>query len=65
MISPSRASSNIGEFAILVPGEEHVVFTKEVFIICAQENREMILDSMYSDTNITVVNTLNSYYVLI
>lgn len=33
LISPSRASSNIGEFAILLPGEENIVLTKEVFII--------------------------------
>lgn len=33
LISPSRASSNIGEFAILLPGEEQVVLTKEVFVI--------------------------------
>ncbi len=33
LITPNRASSNIGEFAILLPGEEQVVITKEVFII--------------------------------
>ena len=33
LITPNRASSNIGEFAILLPGEERVVITKEVFII--------------------------------
>ena len=33
LISPSRASSNIGEFAILVPGEEQIVLTKEVFVL--------------------------------
>lgn len=38
LISPSRASSNIGEFAILVPGEEQIVLTKEVFVIRVQEN---------------------------
>lgn len=38
LISPSRASSNIGEFAMLVPGEEQIVLTKEVFIIRVQEN---------------------------
>ncbi len=38
LISPSRASSNIGEFAILVPGEEQIVLTKEVFLIRVQEN---------------------------
>ena len=29
LITPNRASSNIGEFAILLPGEEEVVLTKE------------------------------------
>ena len=32
LITPNRASSNIGEFAILLPGEERVVLTKEVFV---------------------------------
>ena len=33
LITPNRASSNIGEFAVLLPGEERVVVTKEVFIL--------------------------------
>ncbi|MBQ9565163.1 MAG: restriction endonuclease subunit M [Synergistaceae bacterium] len=37
LISPSRASSNIGEFAILLPGEEKIVVTKEVFIVRVNE----------------------------
>ena len=32
LITPNRASSNIGEFAILLPGEEQIVLTKEVFV---------------------------------
>ena len=32
VLTPNRASSNIGEFAIIVPGEEQVVLTKEMFI---------------------------------
>lgn len=32
LITPNRASSNIGEFGILLPGEEKVVLTKEVFV---------------------------------
>lgn len=32
VITPNRASSNIGEFAIMLPGEEAVVLTKEVFV---------------------------------
>jgi len=32
VLTPNRASSNIGEFAILLPGEEQIVITKEVFI---------------------------------
>jgi type I restriction enzyme M protein len=38
LISPSRASSNIGEFAILVPGEEQIVLTKEVFVLRVHNN---------------------------
>lgn len=33
LITPNRASSNIGEFAVLLPGEERIVITKEVFVI--------------------------------
>lgn len=33
LITPNRASSNIGEFAILLPGEESIVLTKEVFVL--------------------------------
>ena len=33
VLTPNRASSNIGEFAILLPGEERLVITKEVFIL--------------------------------
>ena len=33
LITPNRASSNIGEFAILFPGEERIVITKEVFVL--------------------------------
>lgn len=40
LISPSRASSNIGEFAILLPSEEQIVLTKEVFVIRVNENNE-------------------------
>ena len=33
LITPNRASSNIGEFAMLLPGEEQIVLTKEVFVL--------------------------------
>lgn len=33
LISPERASKNIGEFAVLMPGQEQIVLTKEVIII--------------------------------
>lgn len=32
VITPNRASSNIGEFAIILPGEERIVVTREVFV---------------------------------
>ena len=32
LVTPNRASSNIGEFGILLPGEQNVVLTKEVFV---------------------------------
>ena len=40
LISPNRASSNIGEFSILLPGEEQIVITKEVFILRVNDNHE-------------------------
>jgi type I restriction enzyme M protein len=33
LITPNRASSNIGEFAVLLPGEERILITKEVSIL--------------------------------
>lgn len=33
LITPNRASSNIGEFAIILSGEEQVVLTKEMFVL--------------------------------
>lgn len=38
VITPNRASSNIGEFALLLPGEERVVITKEVFVFRVRDN---------------------------
>jgi hypothetical protein len=33
LISPERASKNIGEFCVLMPGQENVVLTREVIVI--------------------------------
>jgi len=38
LISPNRASSNIGEFSIIIPGEEQIVLTKEVYVLRIQKN---------------------------
>lgn len=45
VITPNRASSNIGEFAILLPGEERIVVTKEVFVFRIRD--ETIWDPYY------------------
>lgn len=45
LITPNRASSNIGEFAILLPGEEQVVLTKEVFVFRVADHR--LFDPFY------------------
>ena len=45
LISPERASKNIGEFCVLMPGQECAVFTKEVIIIRA--NSPEVLDQFY------------------
>ncbi len=47
LITPNRASSNIGEFAILLPGEEDIVLTKEVFIIRVMGGVELGIDHFY------------------
>jgi type I restriction enzyme M protein len=46
LITPNRASANIGEFAILLPGEEDIVLTKEVFVIRVAE-RFNLFDNFY------------------
>lgn len=45
LITPNRASSNIGEFAILLPGEEQIVITKEVFVLRVINNK--LFDHFY------------------
>jgi hypothetical protein len=45
LISPERASKNIGEFCVLMPGQEQVVLTKEVIVVRAADNG--ILDQFY------------------
>ena len=45
LITPNRASSNIGEFAILLPGEERIVLTKEVFVFRVLDTQ--LLDPFY------------------
>jgi type I restriction enzyme M protein len=38
LICPERTSKNIGDFCLLMPGQEQVVATKEVIVIRADEN---------------------------
>ena len=38
LVSPVRASKNIGEFCVLMPGQENVVFTKEVVVVRATDD---------------------------
>jgi type I restriction enzyme M protein len=45
LVTPNRASSNIGEFSILLPGEERVVLTKEVFVIRVENHQ--VIDPFY------------------
>lgn len=37
LLSPERASSNIGEFCMLMPGQERVVLTREVIVLRVTE----------------------------
>lgn len=47
LITPNRASSNIGEFAILLPGEEQIVITKEVFVLRVSGGEDEGYDPFY------------------
>lgn len=45
LITPIRASKNIGEFALLMPGQEQVVLTKEMLVIRTTDLTD--LDNFY------------------
>lgn len=45
LVTPVRASKNIGEFALLMPGQEEVVVTKEVLIL--RPGPKADIDSFY------------------
>lgn len=39
LMTPMRASKNIGEFSVLMPGQEDVVLTKEILVLRASSDR--------------------------
>jgi hypothetical protein len=45
LITPVRTSKNIGDFAVIMPGQERVVLTKEVLVLRASEDAEF--DNFY------------------
>src|SRR5690606_37887585 len=45
LVSPARTSKNIGDFAVLMPGQEEVVLTKEVLVMRPGANADF--DSFY------------------
>lgn len=45
LISPIRTSKNIGDFALLMPGQENVVLTKEMLVLHAEEQADF--DNFY------------------
>ncbi|MBT2461933.1 hypothetical protein J7E92_09820 [Streptomyces sp. ISL-63] len=45
LITPIRTSKNIGDFAVIMPGQERVVLTKEVLVLRASE--EAPFDNFY------------------
>lgn len=47
LVSPSRASSNIGEFAVLLPGETRIVMTKEMFVLRVTDAGSEFFDPFY------------------
>lgn len=42
LVTPSRASSNIGQFSMVMPWQTHVVFTKEVLLLRTVANEDGI-----------------------
>lgn len=38
LVTPARASSNIGQFSMVMPWQTHVVFTKEILLIRVAQN---------------------------
>ena len=40
LISPERASKNIGEFCVLMPGQHSILLTKEVIVVRATESAD-------------------------
>lgn len=42
LVTPSRASSNIGQFSLILPWQTHVVLTKEVLVLKVVKNDENI-----------------------
>jgi len=42
LLTPIRASSNIGEFAVLLPGEEERVLTKEILVLRTTEKGQEV-----------------------
>lgn len=47
LVTPNRASANIGEFAVVLPGEEQVVLTREVFVVRVLGARELGWSEFY------------------
>lgn len=45
LITPIRTSKNIGDFAVIMPGQERMVLTKEVLVLRASERAEF--DNFY------------------
>ncbi|WP_147458380.1 hypothetical protein [Rhodococcus sp. SBT000017] len=45
LLTPIRTSKNIGDFAVLMPGQEHLVLTKEILVLHASDSAEF--DNFY------------------
>lgn len=48
LISPERASKNIGEFCVLMPGQQNVVLTKEVIVIRATSSAPFVFPILFN-----------------
>ena len=62
LISPERASKNIGEFCVLMPGQEKAVLTKEVIVIRSKTD---LFDQFYLLWSLTLNEVVSQWHRIV